>query len=86
MVRRTLGRAGGFLTLRCTEDGAGCLARAAGREFAGVEDDIVAFTVAEGLGDAESEAGGFQGEGEFGKFSATLGGEFAMTGRLGVRR
>jgi hypothetical protein len=51
----------------------------AGTEVAGVEDYVVAFAVAEGAGDAEAEVGGFEGEGEFGEFSATLGGEFVLT-------
>lgn len=33
-------------------------------------------------GDAEAEIGGFQDEGEFGEFSAALGGEFALAGSL----
>jgi hypothetical protein len=45
---------------------------------AGVEDEVVAFAVAVGLGDGEAEAGGFESEGEFGEFSAALGGEFAV--------
>jgi len=53
---------------------------AAGIRGAGIEDDVVTFAVAVGLGDAEAEAGGFEGEGEFGEFSATLGGEFVLAG------
>ena len=49
-------------------------------EPARIEDDIVTFTVTERLGDSEAESGGFQGEGEFGKFSAALGDEFALIG------
>jgi hypothetical protein len=44
----------------------------------GVDDEVVAFAVTVGLGDGESECGGFEGEGEFGEFSAALGGEFAL--------
>lgn len=51
-----------------------------GCEMGGVEDDVVAFAVAEGLGDAEAVAGGGEGEGEFGDFSAAFGGEFAFEG------
>ena len=52
----------------------------------GVDDEIVAFAVAVGFGDGEAEGGGFEGEGEFGEFSAALGGEFAVKGRGGVER
>jgi hypothetical protein len=31
-------------------------------EVAGVEDNVVAFTVSVGTGDAEAEVGGFEGE------------------------
>jgi hypothetical protein len=34
-----------------------------GMEIVGIEDEIVAFAVAPRLGNAESEAGGFEGEG-----------------------
>lgn len=37
-----------------------------------LDEQIVAMTLAKGLGHAESEAGGFVGEGELGEFSATL--------------
>jgi len=43
-----------------------------------VEDDVVAFAVAVGAGDAEAVACGGKGEGEFGNFSAAFGGEFAL--------
>jgi hypothetical protein len=56
------------------------MAAAAGVELASVDDGVVAFAVAEGLGNSESEAGGFEGEGEFGELPATLGSEFALTG------
>ena len=80
-------RPGTSLTvLRGLQDRAGGVAAAGGSEFAGVEDDVVAFTVAERLGDTETEAGGFEGEGQFGKFSAAFGGELAMAGRLRARR
>jgi hypothetical protein len=52
-------------------------------EIAGVEDDVVAFAVAEGASYAEAEAGGFEDEGEFGEFSAALGVEFPLVGSLG---
>lgn len=51
-----------------------------GWEMGGVEDDVVAFAIAEGLGDAEAVAGGGEGEGELGDFSAAFGGEFAFEG------
>ena len=38
-----------------------------------VENEVVAFAVAPGTGDAEAEAGGFEGEGEFREFSTALG-------------
>ncbi|MFZ3368955.1 MAG: hypothetical protein WA239_17725 [Candidatus Sulfotelmatobacter sp.] len=41
-------------------------------------DDVVAFAVAEGFGDAEAVAGGGEGEGEFGDLSAGFGGEFML--------
>jgi hypothetical protein len=50
----------------------------------GVEDEVVAFAVAVGLGDAEAHGGGFVGEGEFGEFAAALGGEFALAGSFVV--
>ena len=48
----------------------------------GVEDEVVTFAVAVGLGDAEAHSGGFVGESEFGEFAAALGGEFAEAGRF----
>ncbi len=57
-----------------------------GGDGAGVDDGIIAFAVAEGAGDAESEARGFEGEGEFGEFSTTLGGKFAGADAVIVRR
>ncbi len=56
--------------------------RARGIEVGGVEDDVVAFAVAEGFGDAEAVAGGGEGEGEFGDLSAAFGGEFALVRSL----
>jgi hypothetical protein len=47
-----------------------------------VDDAVVAVAVAVGFGDGESEGGGFEGEGEFGQFSAAFGGEFAVRGEL----
>ena len=49
---------------------------------AGVDDEVVAFAVAVGTGDAETEVRGFEDESEFGEFSAALGGEFALAGSL----
>lgn len=40
---------------------------------AGVEDEVVTLAVAPGLGDGESEAGGFDYEGGFGELSGALG-------------
>ena len=51
-----------------------------GTEVGGVEDDVVAFAVAEGFGDAEAVAGGGEGEGEFRDLAAAFGGEFALEG------
>ena len=68
------------------KDGTGRVTAAARRELAGIDDGVVAFAVAEGPGDSEAEAGGFEGEGEFGKLSATLGVEFTLAGRVGARR
>jgi hypothetical protein len=48
----------------------------------GVEDEVVTFAVAVGLGDAEAHGGGFVGESEFGEFAAALGGEFAGVERF----
>jgi len=73
----------------CGTDGlpvGGFGAPAVGGEVAGVDDGIVAFAVAEGPGDSEAEAGGFEGEGEFGEFSAALGVELALAGRVRARR
>ena len=53
-------------------------------EVAGVEDYVVTFAVPVGLGDAEAEVVGLEGEGEFGEFSAAFGDEFAVEG-LGGR-
>jgi hypothetical protein len=49
---------------------------------AGVDNEVVAFAVAVRAGDAEAEIRGFEDEGEFGEFSAALGGEFALAGSL----
>ena len=46
------------------------------------EDEIVAFAVAVGLGHVETLGGSFVNERQFGKFSAALGGEFALAGSL----
>jgi hypothetical protein len=43
--------------------------------LAGVEDEVVAFAIAPGLGDSEAEAGGFVKESELGEFAATFGPE-----------
>jgi hypothetical protein len=53
---------------------------AGGDEFAGIDDGVVTFAVTEGLGDSEAEAGGFEGEGEFGELSAALGVELVLAG------
>jgi hypothetical protein len=50
------------------------------------EDEVETLAVAVGLGDSEAFAGGFVGEGEFGKFSATFGVEFLIAGSLRARR
>jgi len=42
-------------------------------KVAGVEDEVVAFAVAVGFGDAEAKAGGDEEEDEFGELAATLG-------------
>lgn len=68
------------------QDRAGRIASAGGSEFAGVDDDVVAFAVAEGFGDAEAEGGRFEGEGELAELSTTFGIEFALAGRIGARR
>ena len=70
---------GGLSGVRGLDGGTVGLAAVAGGwgEFAGVDDHVVAFAVSEGLGDGELERGGFEGEGEFGELSATLGDEFA---------
>jgi len=78
----------GGLNLDADEAGAGVgVGRGGGRggQVGGVEDDVVAFAVAEGFGDAEAVAGGGEGEGEFGDLAAAFGGEFAPEGseRLG---
>ncbi len=43
-----------------------------------LDEQIVAMALTEGLGHAESEAGGFVGEGELGEFSATFVVEFVL--------
>ena len=48
----------------------------------GVEDEVVTFAVAVGLGDAEAHGGGFVSESEFGEFASALSGEFTLTGRF----
>jgi hypothetical protein len=52
-------------------------------DFASVDDDVVTFALAVRTGDTEAEVDGFEGEGQFGEFSAALGVEFALAGRLG---
>jgi len=55
--------AGGFAAAtECLKKRAVGMAAAAGVELASVDDGVVAFAVAEGLRDSESEAGGFEGE------------------------
>ena len=51
-----------------------------------IDDEVVAVAFAVGFGDGESEGGGFEGEGEFGEFSAAFGGEFAVGGGAGLGR
>ncbi len=81
MIRCAQRVAGGLATAtECLKKRAVGMAAAAGVELASVDDGVVAFAVTEGLGDSESEAGGFESEGEFGELSATLGGEFALAG------
>jgi hypothetical protein len=53
-----------------------------GAECTGIDDHVVAFAVAMGLGDAESTADRFEGESEFGELSAALGGEFTIVGGI----
>jgi hypothetical protein len=94
---------GGGFDLDADEAGAGAIERQGaplrslwlriggddGWEMGGVEDDVVAFAVAEGLGDAEAVAGGGEGKGEFGDFSAAFGGESSRANGVrsgGVRR
>jgi hypothetical protein len=48
--------------------------------LAGVEDEIVAFTVSVGFADGEAHASGNKEEDEFGKLSATLGVALAAEG------
>jgi hypothetical protein len=50
--------------------------------YKGIEDDVVAFAVAEGFGDTEAVAGGGESESEFRNLSAALGSEFALEGSL----
>ncbi len=59
------------------------LGRRMREDFAGVEDNVVAFAVAVGAGYTEAEVGGFEDEGQFGEFSATLSVEFALAWSLG---
>ncbi len=49
-------------------------------EVAGVEDEVVAFAVAVGFGDAEAKAGGDEEEDEFGELAAALGVAFPAEG------
>jgi hypothetical protein len=45
-----------------------------------VDDEIVAFAVAVGLGDGEAKSGGLVAEGEFGELSAAFGVELVKAG------
>jgi hypothetical protein len=54
--------------------------------LSGNEDEVVAFTVAVGLGHAKSHARGLEGECEFGELSAALGSGFSAPGRVLARR
>lgn len=54
-----------------------------GKDFAGVDDDVITFAVAVGTGDTEAEVGRLESESQFGEFSAALGVEFALAGSLG---
>jgi hypothetical protein len=58
--------------------------RVKGIEVGGVEDDVVAFAVAEGFADAEAVAGGGEGEGQFGNFAAAESGELSRSGQNGT--
>jgi hypothetical protein len=42
-------------------------------QSAGVGDYVITLAVAKGLRDSEAQGGGFEGECEFGEFSAALG-------------
>ena len=50
--------------------------------MSGFDDEVVALAVAVGLGHVETLGGGLVNEGQFGKFSSALGGEFALAGSL----
>ena len=52
------------------------------RAMSGFDDEVVALAVAVGLGHVETLGGSFVNERPFGKFSAALGGEFALAGSL----
>ena len=63
MIRCAERVAGGFAAAtECLKKRAVGMTAAAGVELASVDDGVVALAVAEGLGDSESEAGGFEGE------------------------
>ena len=86
MSRCHMGHAGGFAsTAECEKKWAVRAAAAARVELAGVDDGVVTLAVAEGLGDSESAAGGFEGEGEFGELSAALGRQLALAGGVDGR-
>jgi hypothetical protein len=49
-------------------------------QSAGVGDYVITLAVTEGLRDSEAQGGGFEGECEFGEFSAALGDQLALGG------
>jgi len=75
-----VGAAMGVDAVEAAEHGGGGFDLDAQEAASGVEDEVVAFAVAVGLGDVESQRRGFEDEGEFGKFSATLGGLLVLLG------
>jgi len=72
------GAALGVDVIKAVEEGGRRLDLDAVEGGPGVENEVVALAVAVGLGDGEAEADGFVSEGDFGQFSAALGGEFAL--------
>jgi len=75
-----VGTAVGVDVIAAVEDRGGGFHLDAPEVFSGVDDEVVAFAVAEGRGQAESQGSGFQDKGHFSELAASLGSGLALVG------